>query len=87
MKNRWVKTLREIRLTELMKLLPDDEIVIIFGVSADPDDEDQALYNGTVIDWWKELAATGEMEKLRVNGFRSVELRDTIGPCTMIEVY
>ena len=87
MRNGWMSLTREIRLGELMKLIPDDEIVIIFRDNADLNDEDQAIYNGTVLDWWKDEAAAHEIQRLPVNGFQARELKDTIGPGTMIVVY
>lgn len=87
MRNRWMKVLREIRLNELMKLIPDDELVIIFRDTADLNDEGQALFNGQVMDYWKDLACTDEMQRAWVNGFQSRELTDTIGPGTMIVIY
>lgn len=86
LKNRWMSVVREIRLGELMKLIPDDEIVMIIDEKdvREGCQEEAALFNGEVLDWWKEAATTTDMAGLRVMGFRAVELADTVGPVTMI---
>lgn len=86
MRTRWLNVVREIRLGELMKLIPDDEIVIIFNDQAGADGfrEEDALYNGEVLDWWKERAAGTDMPRMRVTGFQARELTDTVGPAIMI---
>lgn len=85
-KNRWQGVVREIRLGELMKLIPEDEIVMIIDEKDAREEcpEEAALFNGEVLDWWKDVATTTDMPGLRVMGFRAVELADTVGPVTMI---
>ena len=87
-KNRWMSMVREIRLGELMKLIPDDEFVIIFDdlAGADGFQEEAALFNGQVEDWWKEEAAVADAARMRVLGFQARELETVAGPVIMIVV-
>ena len=87
-KNRWMSVVREIRLGELMKLIPDDEFVIIFDdlAGADGFQEEAALFNGQVEDWWKEEAAVADEARMRVLGFQARELETVAGPVIMIVV-
>lgn len=87
-KNRWQGLLREIRLEELMKLIPDDEFVIIFDdlAGANGFREEDALFDGMVLDWWKDEAArlVTDAHKRRVLGFQARELETVAGPVIMI---
>lgn len=87
-KNRWMSVVREIRLGELMKLIPDDEFVIIFDdlAGADGFQEEAALFNGQVEDWRKEKATVTDMPRMRVLGFQARELETVAGPVIMIVV-
>ena len=85
-RNRWMSLNRGIRLGELMKLVPDDEMVIVFQDDTDLNDEGAALFNGEVRDWWKDDAVQ-EMARKQVNGFQTRELADTIGAAIMVVVY
>lgn len=87
-RTRWVNLVREIRMHELMKLIPDDEFVIIFDDMAGANGfrEEDALFNGQVKDWWEDTAlrlATDE-HKRRVLGFQARELETVAGPVIMI---
>ena len=88
-RNRWQKLIREIRLNELMKLIPDDETIVIFNESAEAGGfrEEDALFSGTVEEYWKEKAALKEFQKDEVAGFQSRYLDDFIGTAVMIVVY
>ena len=81
-----VKTTREIRLRELMPLIPEDEFVIIFDYTAGANgyQEEDALYNGQAMYWWKEDAEVADALKLRVLGFQARELETVAGPVIMI---
>lgn len=87
-KNRWQGLLREIRLEELMKLIPDDEFVIIFDdlAGANGFREEDALFDGMVLDWWKDEAArlVTDAHQRRVLGFQARELETVAGPVIMI---
>lgn len=85
-KNRWQSVTREIRLGELMKLIPEDEFVIVFdyGAEAKGFREEDALFNGQAADWWKEEAAVADALKMRVLGFQARELETVAGPVIMI---
>ena len=87
-RNRWMNLMREIRLDELMKLIPDDEFVIIFDdlAGANGFREEDALFDGQVMDWWEEKAARLAMDahKRRVLGFQVRELETVAGPVIMI---
>ncbi len=87
-KNRWQGLLREIRLEELMKLIPDDEFVVIFDdlAGANGYREEDALFNGQVADWWEDKAArlATDAHKRRVLGFQARELETVAGPVIMI---
>lgn len=85
-RNRWMAVTREIRLGELMKLVMEDEFVIIFAYDPNSDEypEEKALFNGEAADWWKGKAETIGMSKMRVLGFEARELADTVGPGIMI---
>ena len=84
-KNRWQSVAREIRLGELMKLILEEEFVIIFDYSAEAGGyrEEDALFNGQVIDWWKD-EATADALKMCVLGFQARELESVAGPVIMI---
>ena len=86
LRNKWMGLARDIRLGELMKLIPDDEIVMIFNDdSGSPDyPEDRALYDGTAGDWWKEMSTVTDMPRMHVLGFQARETEDTVGPVIMI---
>lgn len=88
-RNRWQKLIREIRLNELVKLIPDDETIVIFNESAEAAGfrEEDALFSGTVEEYWKEKAALKEFQKIEVAGFQSRYLDDFIGTAVMIVVY
>ena len=83
-----VKTAREIWLRDLMRLIPEDEFVIVFdyGAEAKGFREEDALYNGQVADWWKEEAAVADALRMRVLGFQARELETVAGPVVMIVV-
>lgn len=87
-KNRWQSVVREIRLEELMKLVPDDEFVIIFDdlAGAKGYREEDALFDGQVMDWWEDKAVRLAMDahKRRVLGFQARELETVAGPVIMI---
>ena len=85
-KNRWQSVTREIRLGELMKLIPEEEFVMIFDYAAGTDGwrEEDALFDGQVLDWWKEKATTTDMLRMRVLGFQARELETVAGPVIMI---
>lgn len=87
-KNRWQGLLREIRLEELMKLIPDDEFVIIFDDLAGVNGfrEEDALFDGQVADWWEDKAVrlATDAHKRRVLGFQARELETVVGPVIMI---
>ena len=88
-RNRWQKLIWEIRLNELVKLIPDDETIVIFNESAEAGGfrEEDALFSGTVEEYWKEKAALTEFQKVEVAGFQSRYLDDFIGTAVMIVVY
>lgn len=83
-----VKTTRDIRLRELMQLIPEDEFVIIFDYTAGANgyQEEDALFNGQAMDWWKDDAAVADALKMRVLGFQARELETVAGPVLMIVV-
>lgn len=85
-RNKWLNVVKEIRLGELMKLIPNDEFVIIFEGRAGDNGyrEEDALFNGQVQDWWKEDAAVADLLKMRVLGFQARELETVVGPVIMI---
>ena len=86
--NRWQGLLREIRLEELMKLIPEEEFVIIFDYAAGEKGyrEEDALFNGQVADWWEDEAVrlATDAHKRRVPGFQAWELETVAGPVIMI---
>lgn len=84
----WGHKMPAIRLGDLMKLIPDDELVIIYAETNRMIEyrRKDALYDGTAEDWWKELAASTDMPMMKVVGIRAWELEDTAGPVTMIVV-
>lgn len=92
MRNMWtnvireMNAIREIRLGELMKLIPDDEFVIVFDEKAGESgyQEEDAIYNGQVLDWWKEISITTDMPRMCVLGFQARTLESVSGPVTMI---
>ena len=88
-RNRWQKLIWEIRLNELVKLIPDDETIVIFNESAEAGGfrKEDALFSGTVEEYWKEKAALKEFQKDEVAGFQSRYLDDFIGTAVMIVVY
>ena len=87
-RTRWINLVREIRLHELMKLIPDDEFVVIFDDMAWANGfrEEDALFNGQVKDWWedKALRLATDADKRRVLGFQTRELETVAGPVIMI---
>ena len=87
-KNRWQCLLREIRLEDLMKLIPDDDFVVIFDdlAGAKGYREEDALFNGQVADWWEDKAVrlATDAHKRRVLGFQTRELETVAGPVIMI---
>lgn len=87
-KNKWQSVAREIRLKELMQLIPEEEFVIVFDYAAGANgyQEEDALFNGQVQDWWKEEAAVADALKMRVLGFQARELETVVGPVVMIVV-
>lgn len=87
-KNKWQSVAREIRLRELMQLIPEEEFVIVFDYTAGANgyQEEDALFNGQVQDWWKEEAAVADALKMRVLGFQARELETVVGPVVMIVV-
>ena len=79
---------QRIRLGDLMKLIPDDELVIIF---ADTEEgagyrQEEALFDGRALDWWRTAGAGMDAPWLMVTGIQASELEDTVGPVTMITV-
>ena len=88
-KNRWQLLLREIHLEELMKLIPDDEFVVIFDdhlSGANGYREEDALFNGQVADWWEDKAVrlATDAHKRRVLEFQTRDLETVAGPVIMI---
>ena len=87
-KNRRMNVVREMALDEVMKLIPDDEFVIIFddlsGVKGYR--EEDALFNGQVMDWFADMAMriTTESHKRRGIGIQTRELETVAGPVIMI---
>jgi hypothetical protein len=88
-RNRWQKLIREIRLHELVKLIPDDETIVIFNESAEAGGfrEEDALFSGTVEEFWKDKTVLKEFQKVYVAGVQSSYLDDFIGTAVMIVVY
>ena len=84
----WWQKMPAIRLGDLMKLIPDDELVIIYPLLGGCIEyvRKDALYDGTAEDWWKEMATCTDMPMMKVAGIRAWELEDTAGPVTMIVV-
>lgn len=92
MKNRWMSVVKEIRLGELVKLIPDDEFVIIFdalaGAAGYP--EEDAMFNGQAADWWSDLSnvqagkVNVDLNRWRVVGICGRELETVAGPVIMI---
>ena len=86
-----VKTVRDsIRLNELMRLIPDDEFVIIYTPLKEFGEkfrEEEALFNGQAGDWWEETAKKAGMREMRemvVVGFKASELETVAGPVILI---
>ena len=87
--NRWMNLIREIRLDELMKLVPDDEIVVVYDEKADVLDREEAIFDGEVAEYWKTVAANPAVRTYlyKVCEIRPMELDDTVGPVLQILVY
>ena len=87
MRNRW-QSARAVRLWDMVKMIPDDEFVIIFDDKADESgyQEKDAIFNGEVRDFWKDPAAEA-LRKTYVLGLQARELEDTVGPATMIVTF
>ena len=88
LRNRWQSLSREIPLWELIKLIPDDEFVVIFHQLSEGTgfQEADAVFNGQVVDWWREEAAIARLMKMRVVGIRPCELETVAEAVTMIVV-
>lgn len=88
-RNRWWKLIQEIRLNELVKLIPDDETIVIFNENAEAGGyrEEDALFSGTVEEFWKDKTVLKEFQKVYVAGVQSSYLDDFIGTAVMIMVY
>lgn len=88
LQNRRMNVIREMALDELMKLIPDDEFVIIFDDLAGMKGfrEEDALFNGQVMDWFADTAMriTTDLHKRRVIGIKTRELETVAGPVIMI---
>ena len=88
LQNRRMNVIREMALDELMKLIPDDEFVIIFDDLAGMKGfrEEDALFNGQVMDWFADTAMriTTDSYKRRVIGIKTRELETVAGPVIMI---
>ena len=88
LQNKRMNVIREMALEEMMKLIPDDEFVIIFDDLAGVKGfrEEDALFNGQVMDWFADTAAriTIDSYKRRVIGLQTRELETVAGPVIMI---
>lgn len=88
LQNRRMNVVREMALDEVMKLIPDDEFVIIFDDLAGVKGfrEEDAMFNGQVMDWFADMAMriTTESHKRRVIGIQTRELETVAGPVIMI---
>ena len=88
LQNRRMDVIREMTLDELMKLIPDDEFVIIFDELAGGKGfrEENALFNGQVMDWFADMAIriTTDSHKRRVIGIQTRELETVAGPVIML---
>ena len=84
----WMGKGQAIRLGDLMRMIPRDELVIIYPLFDGRTEyqREDALYDGTVEDWWKEPARCTDMPRMKVVWIRAWELEDTAGPVTMIVV-
>lgn len=87
-RNRRMNVGLEMALDELMKLIPDDEFVIIFDDMARMDGfrEEDALFDGQVMDWFADTAARIAIDsyKRRVIGIQTRELETVAGPVIML---
>ena len=87
-RNRRMNVIREMALDELMKLIPDDEFVIIFDDMAGGKGfrEEDALFNGQVMDWFADMSIriTTDSHKRRVIGIQTRELETVAGPVIML---
>lgn len=87
-RNRRTNVIREMALDEMMKLIPDDEFVIIFDDLAGMKGfrEEDALFNGQVMDWFADMAMRITMDsyKRRVIGIQTRELETVAGPVIML---
>ena len=85
-----VETVRDsIRLKELMRLIPNDEFVIIYTPLKEFNEkfrEEEALFNGQAGDWWKETFEKAAMREMVVVGFKASELETVAGPVILIVV-
>ena len=86
--NRYLMLNKEIRLEDEMKLLPDDEIVIIFRDTDEVWDPEQAIFNGEVRDYWKEKSEEALAQRVtkKVVRMETRYLEDTVGAVIMITV-
>ena len=87
-RNRRMNVIREMALDEMMKLIPDDEFVIIFDDLAGMKGfrEEDALFNGQVMDWFADMdiRITMDSYKRRVIGIQTRELETVAGPVIML---
>lgn len=87
-KNRRMNVVREMALDEVMKLIPEDEFVIIFDDLAGGKGfrEEDALFNGQVMDWFADMdiRITTDSRMRRVIGIQTRELETVAGPVIMI---
>ena len=87
-RNRQMNVIREMALDEMMKLIPDDEFVIIFDDLAGGKGfrEEDALFNGQVMDWFADMdiRITTDSHMRRVIGIQTRELETVAGPVIMI---
>lgn len=83
-----VETVRDsIRLKELMRLIPNDEFVIIYTPLKEFGKkfrEEEALFNGQAGDWWEATAENAAMREMVVVGFKASELETVAGPVILI---
>ena len=83
--NRYLMLNKEIRLHEVMKLIPEDEIVI---VGFEGDETEGAVFNGEVGDYWKirEEQELAKLVTLHVVRMETGYTEDTEGAVIMITV-
>ena len=84
-KNRFYNSVTKIRLGDLMRLIPDDEFVIIFHDLDSPDyREEDAIFNGLAADWWRSSHENRGIGVWRVIYVSPCELPTVSGPVLMI---